>query len=742
MNKLLATMLLVGVLSACPQPTTPQTSTGTPVKAATGGVIEVGGAKLSIPAGALSQDANVTLALEPKPTADTGNPLQPAGPSVSLDLGGATLVQAATLELPTDVGNQDGNLVVLEHDPKAAADEPSLRVHAATTASGAALSRQGLPAKIAYKLTRASAYTAYFVAQPKPTEVVGGVSLQVPFYWQDGLPWCVPTSLAMTLNAYKPLSAIASNPKFPGGYASNYGLASLIKQPANSGASVIDILKAAGVPSSQYNMMVWDAELTASTSGTNGNYGAFQSFVILATTGVFGLFPAKPVWTSSDRQWHAFVITGLTNANIDGVYINNSNDRWAGTHPSSSWKAFYDANCSLTDKNDPSKGCADSGDTHPDLYTLMFNADPKPETERRGSIELSRSDSSVVFQNPSGNVISRWNWEGVYPNGYYWSDEATLNNQFPYNGNLTQDNEFRSLIPRSSLMQSSFNVVNATNVALDYEIEARLYINNASKAQKFSTLNVGAYSRQNVSLDFGNLANLGGIGGPTPARLEINLRQNGVLQDVKAVAFKLGPDPTELPKVRVLVPSNPTTLLKGEPFTFKGEGFDAHTLPNGRAKLSWYEGASKLGDGGEYTLTPAGAGSRTLTLVALGEYGTQATASVSVNVIDPTRTPGEIVIVEPTNNKAFWSDTTNQPGVTVPMVGYATYSNGAPVPGERLVWTANDVEVGRGSSISPTLYGGRNYAAPYTIKMTVLSDSGVVIGSKSVTITVGYTYIG
>ncbi|WP_280938755.1 hypothetical protein [Meiothermus taiwanensis] len=40
------------------------------------------------------------------------------------------------------------------------------------------------------------------------------------------------------------------------------------------------------------------------------------------------------------------------------------------------------------------------------------------------------------------------------------------------------------------------------------------------------------------------------------------------------------------------------------------------------------------------------------------------------------------------------------------------------------------------------LAGGRNYGASYTIRLTVLSDGGEPIGSKTVTITVGYTYIG
>jgi hypothetical protein len=150
---------------------------------------------------------------------------------------------------------------------------------------------------------------------------------------------------------------------------------------------------------------------------------------------------------------------------------------------------------------------------------------------------------------------------------------------------------------------------------------------------------------------------------------------------------------------------------------------------------------------GQYTFTPSSAGTRTLTLVATGEYGLQATTSATVTVIDPTRTPGEIVIVEPKNNASYWSPNINQVLVDVPLVGYATYSNGAAVPGERLVWTAQpqggtEVEVGRGSSLTVKLAGGRSFALPYTIRLTVLSDAGTPIGSRTVVITVGYTYIG
>lgn len=747
-------LLLAGLLGACTQGGG-SGSNSVIIKAAEGGVVEVGGAKLTIPPGVLSQDTRVTLDVKAKPAEPQENPMRPVGPQVGLDLGGASLKAAATLELPTDPGSPEGSVVVLETVADPEPDGPRLWVHAATPvgAGSAGVSGQTVPAKVAYAVRRVGLYTAYVV--PKPSE--GGTqSLQVPFYYQAGLPWCVPTSLSMVLNFYKPQPALASNPKSPGGFASNYGLASLIKQPPNSGAGAGSILRAAGIPESAYSFMRWDAELIPSDT-SSGNFTAFKGYVALTT-----LLGRKPVWTSSDRQWHAFVITGVTK---DGVYVADSNARpntdWNGTHPSMTWKAFREANCTLKDPNDPSKGCADSGDAaKPDLYTLIFYNDPKPEAERRGSIELSHGDTlyfggvgypfpaSLVFRNPSNQVISRWKWDGTSPNGYYYNDEATTLPTFPYGNNLVQDKEFRYLIYRSSRLEVSFNVVNVTNVALGYELEARLYVGGSLKAQKFANVNVEAYDLEPINLDFGNLAGVvGPVSGPTPARLELNLRQGGALQDVKHIAFKLAPDPTDLPKVRILVPSAPTTLLKGEPFTFRGEGFDAHTLPDGRARLSWFEGASHLGDGVQYTLTPNAAGTRTLTLVATGEYGLQATTSVSVNVIDPTRTPGEIVIVEPKNGAEYWSPDTNQPLVDVPLVGYATYSNGAAVPGERLVWTAqarggSEVEVGRGSSLTVKLVGGRDYKLPYTIRLTVLSDSGQPIGSKTVSITVGYTYIG
>jgi hypothetical protein len=682
-HRLIALFFITLLLAACGGTPNPGPGgTAGQIKAATGGVLEAGGAKLTIPPGALSRDATVTLVAKGKASEPAENPMQPAGMTVALDLGGAELKSPAKLELPVDA-TSEGSLVVLETLPEGdTSAEAPLWVHAARPVGAVSaqaglsaqnVSAQGLFSRVAYSVLRAALYAPQVIRKPQTSDGTVGSSLQVPFYWQAVYPWCTPTSLSMALNYYKPDAAISGNSKFPGGFVSNYGLASLIRQPANSGSGGFSIVKAIGSPKSSYSLLRWDAELVPSDKTEeqfDGAFDAFKSYVSTITSGkAFG--GNTPVWTASDRQSHAFVLTGVTNANNDGVFVNNANDRWGGTHPSLTWKEFREANCTLKDPNDPSKGCADKGSGQPDLFTFVSYAEPKPETERRGSIELTpggysdgkgniveAENNTIVFRNPSNNVISRWMWDGRYTNGYYFSDAAKLDPKF-VGANLPSDGEFLKSIYRSSRLETIFNLVNVTNLTLDYELEARLFVGNTSRAQKIINPKISAHSFQRMDLDWGNLADVAGaVSAPTTARLEFNLRQGGVLQDVKHVSFRLVPDPTEKPSARIITPVNGTTLLKGAPFTFKGEAFDPHSLPDGRLvgnKLTWFENGAKVAEGGLYTATYQTPGTRTLSFVARNDYGVQTTATISINVIDPTRTPGEIVILSPQNLNPPWS---------------------------------------------------------------------------------------
>ena len=767
-----ASMVGLCVLAACGSSGGTTGPGGTPggssrrIVAAQGGVIESGGTRLTIPPGALSQDTTVTLDVRAKPVEPDSNPLRPVGPAVNVDLGGATLQSAATLDLPVTDTTVSGSPVILETRPSDADGEPLLWLHAAKPVPAAlgstsqqAITGTGTSSSARHALIRTGMYSAYIVPKPSPTEVLGAGSLQVPFYFQAGLPWCTATSLAMTLNYFKP---IVTNPQFPSGYASNFGLASLVHQSPADGAGVADFLQAMNVPSSQYRYMRWDAELIPNDGNpSNGTYNAFVSYAVLATTGVFGLATPRPVWTSSDRQWHAFVITGV---NSDALYINDSNAiPGGGPDAQQSIADFRAANCTLKDKKDPSKGCVATGggNAAPDLYTLLFDLPVRPESGRRGSLMLRHGQTvyfggspavfgdSFLLASPAVRTISDWGWDGAYPNGYYFDDGATRIASFPSASNLPQSPAYGRSLFRSTQLRLNPSVVNVTNIALTYGVDARLETaSGASVTVKHVDVTVNPYT---AGAFYENLGTLGaafpGISGTFDARLTLTLTQDGVVQDVKVISFSVAPDPTDPPSVRILVPSAPTTLIKGIPFTFQGEGFDAHTLPDGKASLTWTEGGVTLGSGATYTLTPMAAGTRTLTLVGTGEYGNQASASVTVTVIDPTLTPGQITIVQPRAGQAFWSPTTNQSIVNVPLAGVATYSDGTAVPGARLVWTAQaqgdlEREVGRGASVTAPLGGGRNTPLPYVIRLTVLSAAGTPIGSTTVNITVGYTYIG
>ena len=699
-----------------------------------GGVVQDGGATLTIPAGALAVPASITLNTQNEPSTDPQNPIQGAGKQAGIDLHGATLAAPATLDLPYTTGN--GELVELETVTPAPTDgQPGVLVHAIP-----GLTTMGAPPKVVFgapyplgrpklraagislfahlSISRSSIVGVYLI--PTPTEGINNTSLQVPFYWQAGFPWCVPTSLAMTLNYYQTLGAVNGRADAPGGRLANYSLAGLNNQSRNSGGNAGAILNELNIPPSNYQFASWDPDLMPST--------AFTSYVVLATTGIFGLFPAKPVWISSDRLWHAFVLTGLS---ADGVYLNDGNDRWSGTRPNISWTAFQKETCRLKDANDPNSGC----DTQPNvggLWTLLFNATPRPETERRGSMELY--PDSFAYTSPLGEAVTNWYWEGLNNlNGYVFDDPSGSGRLLPF------DSTYGRLLPRSGNLSLNLNIVNITNASLPYTATARLLVGTSMVKQLFQDSTVPGYTRSPVNFDFGKLADsVPALGGPTDASLEINLTENGVVQDVKRITFRLAPDPGDAPSVTIDSPNDSATVLTNSPVDLKASVYDPHTLNTmlPAANLSWTVNGAGVANALTTTYTFANPGSYQIQFSAVGAYGLMATKSVTVTAIDPTRTPGNITIVSPANNAKFVP-----PGggriATVNVSGYATYGDGSAVPASRLHWTVDGytTPIGDGSNLTTQLSGGCGFNT-YTVRLTVRSAAGVDIGSATSFVTV------
>lgn len=616
MNRFWIGLLAALALSACDLSGRGKgSSTSAFVPAAQGGTLEVAGARLVIPAGALSQDTTVTLEVKEKPVEPADNPMQPVGSAVRVDLGGASLKQSASLQAPYTPDSQPAYYLYLHTSPDNAKDGgPATYVRPIPGFSLSAVRAQGNP--LTLDVPHGGLFTPVAIRQV-PTEG-GDNPLQVPFYWQSGYAWCSPTSMAMLINYFKPLPGIAGRIGAPTGRVANYTLTDMLDWPAGQTGWVGDFVKNTGVPEHLWSWLRWDPNLMPSAP--------FTAYAIQLTTGFFGLGPKRPLVATSDRQFHAFVIAG---ANGNGVFINNGNDRWSGTHPFMTWQQFKNWTCKLKDPNDPSKGC--SSEPNEELGTLVIYGEPRPENERRGSIELA--SSSLNFYDPYGPLLSRSAWDGRYLGGYLFDDAQGL-------GYIPYDAESGHALPSSTDPLLSFNVVNLTGVSLEYEVLVHLHA-GALPSTTRRTLTVGPYNLGRVTPYDGllSLEELAGhkISGLTSALIEIELRQDGVVQDVKEIRFKATP-PTLVPRVTITQPAPNTTVYRGVRVQLSGfaqEGTPSLDVPCER--LSWRSSASGdyPGSGCSTSLTFTSNGPRTLTLRATGRQGAIAEASVNVNVVDP-----------------------------------------------------------------------------------------------------------
>ncbi|HEX2863386.1 MAG TPA: Ig-like domain-containing protein, partial [Deinococcales bacterium] len=330
-----------------------------------------------------------------------------------------------------------------------------------------------------------------------------------------------------------------------------------------------------------------------------------------------------------------------------------------------------------------------------------------------------------------GETVTDWYWDGKnHPNGFYFDDPSHASRLLPF------DSVYGRVLAVDGNLALNAEVDNVTNVNLSYTVTARLYKGGGTVKQVIQDLSVNSYSRGFANLNFGNLAaSFGALGGATDASLEINLSQNGVVQDVKRIPFRVGPSPADAPTVRIQSPNDGSTVLTSSQVNLLATVYDPlsldTTLPAGNIK--WTVDGTQVATGlsAYYTFS---AGSHTVQVTATGAYGKTSTATSQVTAVDPTATPGQIVIVSPKTGDTFFAPdrVTN-----VNLVGYATYSDGSAVPSDKLHWTADGFTdpLGDGSSLTVPLSGGCS-SRGYRIRLTVRSAGGSDIGSNFVDITV------
>ena len=311
----------------------------------------------------------------------------------------------------------------------------------------------------------------------------------------------------------------------------------------------------------------WDANMIATKFFEAAIKLTNAGFNLFSTT-----FPPRPVlvsWLDGDfpAVRRAQVIVGSTDKT---VWINDPRDRWSGSHPFKTWAGFY------------AQKFYTQNDGTVLRTTVMANLVPKPQT---GSLELAPlnnsedSNRTLLFRNGANQALSKWVWsyaDGKY-SGYFYGDEGVAK--------LSPDNELGRIIPVSSRLEFSFNVVNLTAQTQTYTAALLLtgcaFVSSDPRCYQSTDVTVPAYSRAPVTLSFGKLSDGLGLSASGRQWLEVSLRDQGnTFTERHSIRFKVGPDP--IAQVGILQPAD-------------GASFKADAA-SGLYTLTM-QGSGQLGDG-------------------------------------------------------------------------------------------------------------------------------------------------
>gem|GEM_PF-6228116 len=491
-----------------------------------GGVLELNGATFTIPPQTLSGDAWVTLTDTGKPKHKKDDPLRyvsdafrvnantnNAGQSTTREV---QLLSPAILALKLDIRttNNVKDLIIGE----SRRDEPwYVKLHRGDPI----WSRDQSNLSYQYKKFDTTDWVVAVPTLPReePTEAE---VLQVPWYFQSGIPWCVPTSLT-AMTRYYDLSEDAGdplNPFFgPSAALANWQIAGQSQQPRDSGAGY-DELNKIGIDNSHITIYLWDDNflLPDAKTGVNGDFTDFKVYVILVNTGFFGLFDRRPLAMLVDNWWHSVDIVGISGT---GLFLHDSN---GGIASFTSWDNFQKSAESWR-----KDGKGKDYEVHT-LWTAVLSGFPiKPTSKREGSVVLQRN--SLAFTTANGDSASL-EWDGASPHslGYYFFDSTDPS------ANATQ---LGASAVRNQPLLYSYRIANVTNVEMDFQSVAELSgpTYGANKVSRTHVVKVKPYSLSEFITDNFNQPPIG-----DEAIFSVKLREfkkPSSFQDVKFIRYKI-----------------------------------------------------------------------------------------------------------------------------------------------------------------------------------------------------------
>lgn len=499
-------------------------STSGTISVADGGTLTLGPATLSIPPNAFVGSSSVTVTLKDlgKPqSSDPGDPLKFASDAFVASASGVRINPDIPLNLSI-VPYGDGvsgaqDLIVAERAPD---------VSNVTTLYRPDTADQGVKfAPITYKYSQLD-YSHWVVKIPQLTQTPKEQEvLQVPWYYQSGIPWCAPTSLTAMLRYYD-FNETAGNPsdtlvgQWMDLHNAIFGLSTALapwqvaraqRQARDSGGGwgAMDNMGLSG----KYTIYLWDTASFLPDSGAKGGFNDFEVYTVLVNTGLFGFVPRRPMVMGVDNWWHSVTVVGVDG---NGLFYHDSNGLVA-YH--TTWDQFQ---IDATGWKKDSQGKNIFVQT---IFTGVLNTGSgvavKDANKRRGSLVLGRGD--VSFPDTQG-LLASLEWDGANPHfyGYYFNNANAGTNPL---GAVAQ--------PGQSL-NYGFRVANVTNVPLTYTAEvATTDESDAVIGLPVATsLSVNPYSIGSYTLGKLTVPDVNG-----GAILRLRLFQSGVLQDVKFFRF-------------------------------------------------------------------------------------------------------------------------------------------------------------------------------------------------------------
>ena len=488
------------------------------------------GATLSIPPGALSLDTTVVITDKGVSPIDPYSPMVPVSRRFTVDLGRAAVLEELTLnlvysdpQLPTGQVDVE-NLVLVS--PIA---EGVHRICSATSESGpqmhvsASLRKdRELVADVARSFE-----LQYIVPIEEP---VIFALLQAPFYLQDGLNWCVPTSTAMLYNYHVWKPDVRS---------SNWQIAGLAKTPRGTdGVPADGVLDKSGAKG-LYTGYYWDADLIPSAPLTHFLQSITHGWDVVELFGS-GEFAAvnkidpRPILTCSESKpgvpsLHAYLVVG---ASSTGLRIHDSSGALTGIGGLAgymSWEEYRDT-------------IAKDGEM--DAWTAHMSLPVRPEEQRRGSIVLRGGATNTIKYQPlpdNDDLSYDWLWDGEepYSNGCYWSrrsQPATEDEELGHAFDLLVDGGMLA-----GVMRCRPRIANLTTTERTYRIVT--YIAQGTPVEQIidfvvtESFTVPAHRWDHPLLE--HELDMTPITDPGLYRLSFLLYESNVLQDNKTVLFRV-----------------------------------------------------------------------------------------------------------------------------------------------------------------------------------------------------------